>query len=515
MESEDPRPLQGFSLIVGSIALSLCTFMQVLDYSIANVSIPYIAGDLAVSNEDGTWVITMFAVGNAISLPLTGWFTKRYGSTRIMVLSTVLFTLFSIFCGMSVSINMLVFMRFMQGLVAGPLIPLSQSLLLMSFPKEKKNLGLALWNMVAIVGPITGPILGGWITFDYTWPWIFYINIPIGIICSLIIWSIYKDRETPTAKNPVDWMGIVLLAMGVSSLQIMLDKGEQYDWWSSPVIIALSVVSFISLVFLVIWELTDKHPILDLSLFRNRNFTLGTILTALSYMTLFGAIVLSPLWLQTNMGYTALLAGLAVSTMGIVPFFTVLLVAKLMNRLKLRFLVAFSFLLYAVTLFYLSGFDTSISFEKVAISRLYLGFGISCWLAPLTAITFAHFPTHKLNMGVGIFHFFRILMGGVGTSVFVTMWERRATYHHSNLIDRITPFDPLSRHTRSQLESVFTDKEAFGLIDSEAWCQAFMLSLNDVFWVGAWLFVLMMFGAFLFKKRKVKPISNDSVSSRS
>ena len=250
----------------------------------------------------------MFAVGNAIALPMTGWFATRFGSTRVMVLSTALFTFFSWMCGLSISINMLVIMRFIQGFVAGPLIPLSLSLLLMSFPKKKKNLGVALWNMVAVVGPIAGPILGGWITFDYKWPWIFYINIPIGIICCFLIWSVYKSRETPIKKFPVDWVGIALLAIGVSALQIFLDKGQEYDWWHSNMIRILTVISFISLVFLVIWELTDKNPIIDLRLFKNRNFSLGTFLTALSYMVLFGAIVLTPLWLQTNMGYTALWA---------------------------------------------------------------------------------------------------------------------------------------------------------------------------------------------------------------
>lgn len=508
MVVKEPEPLLGFQLVMGAIALSLCTFMQVLDYSIANVSIPYIAGDLAVSNENGTWVITMFAVGNAIALPLTGWFTERYGSTRIMVLSTALFTLFSILCGISFSINMLIFMRFVQGFVAGPLIPLSQSLLLMSFSRKKRNLGLALWNMVAIVGPIAGPILGGWITFDYSWPWIFYINIPIGIISCVVIWIIYKERETPVRKDSVDWVGIILLATGVSTLQIMLDKGQQYDWWHSNVIISLSVVSFISLIFLVIWEITSKNPIIDFLLFKNRNFALGTLLTSLSYMTLFGTIVLSPLWLQTNMGYTALLAGFAVSTVGIIPFFAVILVAKLMDKIKLRFLVAFCLFLFASSFFYFTCFDTSISFKKVAISRFYLGFAVSCYLAPLTALSFAYFPTHKLTMGTGIFHFFRILMGGVGTSFFVTMWERRAVHHHSNLVDNITFFNPLSKHAFSKLESVdFMKKQTFLFIDEEAWRQAFMLSLNDVFLVAAWLFLCMTCSAFFFKKRKITSIS--------
>lgn len=503
---EELKPLTGAPLFIGAIALSLCVFMQVLDYSIANVSIPYISGDLGVSNENGTWVITMFAVGNAIALPLTGWFTTRFGSTRVMVASTALFTFFSWLCGLSISINMIVTMRFIQGFVAGPLIPLSQSLLLTSFSKERRNLGLALWNMVAVVGPIAGPILGGWITFDYKWPWIFYINIPIGIICCIIIWILYKSRETPTKKLRVDWIGLALLAIGISALQILLDKGQQYDWWRSDTIRILTVVSIISLVFLVIWELTDKDPIIDFRLLKNRNFALGTLLTAVSYMTLFGAIVVSPLWLQTTMGYTALWAGLAVSTMGIAPFFTVLLVAKLMSKIRLKILVAISFLLYGASFFYFTRLDTTVSFEQVAMSRFYLGLGICTYLAPLTAISFAHFPASKLPMGQGIFHFFRIFLGGVGASTSVTLWQRRATHHHSNLVDTINPYNPVSKELFSKLDALnIRGQKALQVVDDMAWQQGFMLSLNDVFWVGMWCFVALFFIAFFFKKRKGLP----------
>ncbi len=337
------KPLEGITLFIGAIALSLCTFMQVLDTSIANVSIPYIAGDLAVSVTDGTWVITMFAVGNAISLPLTGWLTKRFGSIRVMFLSVLAFTIVSWLCGVSLNIKMLVGMRFMQGFVAGPLIPLSQSLMIMSFPKEKKNLALAIWNMVAIVGPIAGPILGGWITYNYSWPWIFFINVPVGIFCTLTIRGIYRNKETPIEKIKVDKIGIFLLAIAVFSLQIILDNGQELDWWRSNTIRILTMVSFLSFVFLFIWESFQKDPIFDLKMFRNRNYALGTILVSLSYMLLFGAIVLTPLWLQETMGYTAFLAGLAVSTMGVVPFFTVLIVAKLMNHIRLRYLIIASF----------------------------------------------------------------------------------------------------------------------------------------------------------------------------
>lgn len=499
---EEPRPLSGPLLIIGAIALSLCTFMQVLDISIANVAVPYIAGDLAISSQDGTWVITMFTVGNAISLPMTGWIASRFGHTRTMVAATFFFTLFSVLCGFSFSIEMLVLMRFIQGFVAGPLIPLSQSLLIMSFPKKGRNLGLAIWNMVVVVGPIAGPILGGWITYNYSWPWIFYINVPIGVLCCFVIWNIYQKRESKIKKLPIDWVGIILLAIGVSALQILLDKGQEYDWWNSSAIWSLTTISIISLSILVVWEFTSRHPIIDFRLFKNRNFALGTVLTALSYMVLFAAIVISPLMFQTYMGYTALLAGLAVSTMGIAPFFTVLLIAKLMNKISLRLLVATSFALYGATFFYFTTFDTSVTIGNIALSRFYLGFGICCFLAPLTALSFAHFPANKLAMGQGIFHFFRIFMGGVGASLSVTLWERRATHHHSNLVDSITPYNPVSKSLFSKLKGFNIEgQKALQVVDDMAWDQAFMLSLNDIFWISAWGFVILFFGAFFFKKK--------------
>lgn len=499
------KPLAGITLFIGAISLSLCTFMQVLDYSIANVSIPYIAGDLGVSVNDGTWVITMFAVGNAICLPLTGWFTRRFGSIRIMVISVLLFTILSWFCGLALNIQMLVISRFLQGFVAGPLIPLSQSLMIMSFPKEKKNLALAIWNMVAVVGPIAGPILGGYITYNYSWPWIFFINIPIGIFCTLAVRSIYKGKETPTEALRVDKVGIILLAFAVSALQIILDQGEQLDWWRSNLIWVLTVVSVVSFTFLIIWELTTNNPIIDLRMFKNRNFALGTAMTALSYMLLFGAIVISPLWLQEMMGYTAYLAGLAVSTMGIVPFFTVLIVAKLMDKVRLKYLVMLSFFIYGLAILHFTTFTTAVTFREVALSRLYFGIGICTWLAPLTAISFAHFPNNKLAMGQGMFHFFRILMGGVGTSIFVTFWGRRATHHHSNLVDSINPYNPISKELFVDLKRYgFQGKQALSLVDIEAWKQAYMLSTNDIFWVAGWSFFVFMFLALLFKKRSQK-----------
>ena len=293
-------PLKGGRLLLGTLGLSLATFMNVLDSSIANVSLPAIAGDFAVSPNQGTWVITSFAVSNAISLPLTGWLTQRFGMVRLFTLSIFLFVVASLLCGLAPNLGMLIFFRVIQGLVAGPMIPLSQSLLLQSYPKEKSGTALALWSMTTLVAPIAGPVLGGWITDNITWPWIFYINVPVGALAIVVTWSLYKDRETPTRKLPIDSIGLIALVIWVGAMQIMLDKGKELDWFASNFIVVLALIALIGFVFFLIWELGEEHPVVDLTLFTRRNFWVGTVALSLGYGVFFGNVVLLPLWLQQS-----------------------------------------------------------------------------------------------------------------------------------------------------------------------------------------------------------------------
>src|SRR5438270_8779619 len=273
MAAPGPKPLEGSALVVGTIALSLGTFMNVLDTSIANVSLSAIAGDLGVSPEQGTWVITSFAVANAISLPLTGWLTQRYGQVRLFTASVVLFVLASLACGLAPSIELLIVFRVIQGAVAGPMIPLSQSLLLSSYPKKNAGTALAMWAITTLVAPVVGPLLGGWITDNISWPWIFYINVPVGIVAAAVTWMLYRTRETATHKLPIDGVGLALLILWVGALQVMLDQGKDLDWFNSTAIVTLAGVAVVGFAVFLIWELTEEHPIVDLSLFRGRNFT--------------------------------------------------------------------------------------------------------------------------------------------------------------------------------------------------------------------------------------------------
>ncbi|HLX00763.1 MAG TPA: DHA2 family efflux MFS transporter permease subunit, partial [Trinickia sp.] len=305
-----PPPLQGAQLALATLAVALATFMNVLDTSIANVAIPTISGDLGVSVDEGTWVITVFAAANAVAIPLTGWLTQRIGQVKLFVGAILMFVLSSWMCGVAPSLPFLLASRVLQGVVAGPLIPLSQAILLGSYPKEKSSVALSLWAMTATVGPIAGPALGGWITDSYSWSWIFYINIPVGLFAAFTTWAIYRKRETPTKQPPIDVVGLGLLIAWVASLQIMLDKGKDLDWFSSPFIVGLGITALICFAFFLVWELTEEHPIVDLRLFSQRNFMGGTIAISVAYGVFFGNLVLLPQWMQEYLNYRSVDAGL-------------------------------------------------------------------------------------------------------------------------------------------------------------------------------------------------------------
>ena len=298
-----PAPLTGWQFALGTFAVALATFMNVLDSSIANVAIPTLSGDLGVSVDEGTWVITLFAAANAVAIPLTGWLTQRVGQVKLFVVAILLFVVASAVCGLAPNLPFLLVARVMQGAVAGPMVPLSQALLLGSFPKNKSSSALSLWAMTATVGPIAGPALGGWITDNYSWSWIFYVNVPVGLFAAAVIWALYRKRETPSRKLPVDKVGLMSLIVWVGSLQIMLDKGKDLDWFNSPVIWALTIVALVGFLFFLIWELTEAKPIVDLRLFKGRNFLGGTIAISIGYAIFFANLVILPTWIQEYLGY--------------------------------------------------------------------------------------------------------------------------------------------------------------------------------------------------------------------
>ncbi len=485
--------LRGSRLALLTVSLSLGIFMNVLDVSIANVAIPTIAGDLAVSPDNGTWVITSFAVSQAIMLPLTGWLAKQFGEVRLYLASTLLFTVTSVLCGLSLNLPMLIFFRVLQGAVSGPMIPLSQSILLANYPEEKKGFATGIWAMTAVVGPIFGPIMGGWITDNYTWPWIFYINVPVGIFSVVFTWITLTGRETKIQKTPIDVIGLILLIIGIGCLQILLDKGNDLDWFNSNVILTLGIVSFVSLCFLIVWEITDRAPIIDLTLFLGRNFCIGTIALTLGFLVYFSNVVIFPLWLQTQMGYTPTWAGLAAAPVGVLPFFLTPFVGYYMGKLDLRIIISAGFIVFALTSFWQSHFYTQVGFRQLIEPRFVQGLGITFFFTPLISIVISGLPAHRMASALGLANFCRILGGSFGTSLSVTTWDRRESFHHSRLVEYINAYNPTSTAAIQHAQSFgLNHKQSAGLLDQIITNQAFMLSTNDIFWLSGWVFIFLL-----------------------
>lgn len=485
MNQYEPFPAPILAIL--TLFLALATFMQVLDTTIANVSIPTIAGSLGVTPTKGTWIITAFAVSNAIAMPLTGWLAKRFGEVRLFVFSTGLFSLTSMLCGMAPTYQMLIIGRVFQGAVAAPMMPLSQSLLLSNYPAHKKGLALAFWSMTATIGPIAGPLLGGYITDNFTWPWIFYINVPIGLLSAFIVWEMLKNRETKVAKFPIDYVGLGLLIVGVGSLQIMLDKGNELDWFSSSTIITLCVITIVSISFFIVWELFDKHPVIDLMLFKSRNFTIGAISLSLGYTIFLGGGVVFPLWLQTQLGYTAFWAGFASATVGIFAFLFSPIIGANMHRLNLRVLVTIGFILFAISYYWMSDFTTEIDLFHASVPRLLMGAAISMFFVPLTAIILSQLNQAHTASAMGLVNFLRILGGGIGTSIAVTVWERWGNYHHAILTEQINMF---SQTTHFALVAIkHAALPPLPIINHLITKQAMTRSNDDILLVSAYAFI--------------------------
>ena len=487
------QPLQGRTLAVGTIALSLATFMNVLDTSIANVSIPSIAGDLGVSPDQGTWVITSFGVANAISLPLTGWLTRRYGQVRLFTTSVALFVLTSFLCALAPSLQTLILFRVLQGAVAGPMIPLSQSLLLASYPASRAGSALAMWAMTTLVAPVVGPVLGGWITDNISWPWIFYINVPVGVLAGIATWTIYRHRETPTQRLPIDAVGLGLLVIWVGALQVMLDQGKDLDWFASTTIVALALIAAIGFVLFLVWELTEQHPIVDLTLFRRRNYWTSTLAISLGYGAFFGSVVLLPLWLQQYMGYTATLAGLVLAPVGLLAIALTPIVGRTVQRVDPRIYVTLSFLTFALVNFMRARFDTDASFAALLVPTVIQGAALATFFVPLVSLSLSGLSADRVPAASGLLQFARITAGSFGTSIVTTLWDRRATLHHSQLVEHLTAGSPLASQELQRLQANGLGAgQSQDLLNRIVDQQAFMVSADDIFYASALLFLALI-----------------------
>jgi len=496
-------PLEGAARVWGTVALSAATFMNVLDSSIANVSLPAISGDLGVSTTQGTWVITSFAVANAIAVPLTGFMTQRFGQVRLFMASVILFMISSLLCGLAPNMTTLIAFRALQGFVAGPMIPLSQALLLSSYPRAKAGLAMAMWSMTTLVAPVMGPLLGGWITDNISWPWIFYINIPVGIVAAAITWALYHKRESATHKVPIDAVGLALLVLWVGSLQLMLDKGKELDWFHSAQIVTLAVVSVVGFAFFLVWELTDKHPVVDLSLFKRRNFWSGAVATAVAYGLFFGNVVLLPLWLQQWMGYTATQAGMIMAPVGLLAIFFSPVVGLTVAKIDPRRYATFSFLVFALVLWMRSNFNTQADFVTIIIPTIIQGIAMAFFFIPLVTITLSGLTPDRIPAASGLSNFLRITAGAMGTSITTTLWDNRATLHHAQLAETINQGNNAATSAMAGLNANgFGTDQVMGQINRLVDQQSYMLATNDIFYASAILFLLLIPLVWLARPQK-------------
>ncbi|SAK70372.1 EmrB/QacA family drug resistance transporter [Caballeronia catudaia] len=486
-------PLSGGKLVIGTIAVSLAVFMNVLDTSIANVSIPSISGDLGVSSDQGTWVITSFAVANAISVPLTGWLTQRIGQVKLFLGSIILFVIASWLCGLAPTLPFLLAARVLQGAVAGPMIPLSQTLLLASYPREKAPMALSMWSMTTLIAPVAGPVLGGWISDNISWPWIFYVNIPVGFAAAIATFAIFRDRDSAIRKAPIDTVGLGLLVVWVGSLQIMLDKGKDLDWFNSTTIVVLALIAVISFAFFIVWELTAEHPVVDLSLFELRNFTGGTIALSIGYGLYFGNLVLLPLWLQTDIGYTATNAGLVMAPVGLFAILLSPITGKFLPRTDPRYIATAAFLVFALCFWMRSRYTTGVDTWALTVPTLIQGIGMAGFFIPLVSITLSGLPGHRIPAASGLSNFVRIMCGGIGTSIFSTAWEHRSIVHHAQLIEGANAYNPVFANSMQQMGALgFSQEQARGLFNSMATQQAAQLGVNDMFYISAGILVALI-----------------------
>ena len=500
------------------VVVALAAFMEVLDTSIANVALPYMAGNLGASNDESTWVLTSYLVSNAIVLPISGWLASLFGRKRFFVVCIFLFTLASVFCGTAASLGMLLLFRVLQGAGGGGLQPMAQAILADVFPPQKRGLAFALYGITAIMAPTIGPTLGGWITDNYSWRWIFFINLPVGILAIFLVLRLVEDppylRRVKGAGVSVDYIGISLLALGVGALQILLDKGQEDDWFGSTFITNLVIISAVCLIGLVIWEWHHKTPIIDVHLFKSFNFAAANVMMFILGVLLFSSLVMMPQFLQTVLGYTAENAGLVLSGGGLVVLLGMPIVGTLTGKYPAKYIIAFGWLALAIGMYVSTlRLDTLISFRSAAVLRVWQAFGLGFLFVPITLAGYIGMPSEKANSVAGIINFMRNIGSSVGTSLVTTLLARRAQVHQLVLSQHTTPFDPslqnqvkaLSRQLVHSGASVAdAPKVAYGLLYRSLAGQAQTLAYIDTFMVLAIGASIMFLLSFLLRKNDPK-----------
>lgn len=482
-------------LVASTVMLPV--FIEVMDASVVNVSLPHIQGSLNAGLDEVTWVLTSYLVSNAIVIPITGWLAGIFGRKKYLIFSLALFTLSSLVCGGAPSLEVLIAARVVQGLAGGALQPLSQAILLETFPAAEHGMAMAVFGMGVVMAPITGPVVGGWITDHWSWREIFYINLPVGVLAvAMALLVIHDPPYVKRAKVHVDTWGLLLLCVGLGCLQIVLDKGEREDWFESSWIVGLSLVAAVSLILFVVVELRAQHPVVNLKVFADRSFWAGNLIMFLGFFSLFGTLVLLPLYLQKLMGYTALWAGLVLGPGGLASFMVMPVVGTLMRRgAPPRIFLGTGLCICSLAIRFMSDFNLQAGFWELSWPRVLLGLGMGMFFVPLTTATFAHIPKPQMGNATGIFNLLRNLGGSFGVAFATTTLTQRAQVHQSFLVEHVTPFDPefqarfgqITQWLRLHRPELSDPTAVLAMMYQEVLRQANMLAFNDAFWVLSWV----------------------------
>ncbi len=489
-------------------AVMMATFMEVLDTSVANVALPHISGNLSASTEEATWVLTSYLIANAIILPTTSWLTTVFGRKKFLITCIIIFTAASALCGAAANLNMLILARILQGAGGGALQPIAQSVLLESFPPIKRGAAMAVYGMGVVVAPIIGPTLGGWITDNYSWRWIFYINLPIGIAAAFMANAFVEDPPYLRNQKPgrIDYIGFSLMALGLAMLELTLDTGQQNDWFQSSVVTGYAITGGVALMFFVLWEIYTPEPIVNLRIFLNRNFAVGSVLIACMGMVLYGSTALLPLFLQTLLGYPALQSGLAVSPRGIGSVFSMFIVGRLVSKVDGRYLIIFGFSVLAYSTNMFTNLTLEIAESNIMVPMLISGFALGFVFVPLTTITMGTLSNEQISNASGIYNLMRNTGGSIGIAVTTAMLSRGAQIHQNYLSGYLNPYSPEFQQLLEQIKSGLgvnaTAQQASGVAYEMLVRQATVLSYIDNFRLLAFLCLLCAPAALLFKKVK-------------
>ncbi|MFH1139399.1 MAG: DHA2 family efflux MFS transporter permease subunit [Pseudomonadota bacterium] len=495
-----------------TISVMIPTLIEILDTTVVNVSLTHIQGSLSAGQEEVTWVLTSYLVSNAVVIPMSGWLADLLGRKRYLITSVILFTASSLLCGLAASLPQLVFFRVLQGIGGGGLQPMSMAILMEAYPPEERGMAMAIYGMGIVVGPLLGPVLGGFLTDYYSWRWIFYINLPIGVLAVFMCRSFIFDPPGRKGLGPgatIDYLGLILLCVGLGSLQIVLDKGQTEDWFSSNLILTLSVLSLASLALLVFWELRQKNPVLDLRVLKDRSFAAGNLVMFTGFFAFFSSIVLLPSFLQNLLGYTALQAGLVLGPSGILTLFLMPISGRLTQTVDPRRLLAAGLLVNAYALYYMSGFNLEIDFFSAALGRVIQGAGMPFFFVPLSMVTMAYVSNERMNRASAMFNLVRNLGGSFGVAFVTTLLARRTQFHYLRMAEHLTPYDASLNLGVESLQNVLVPKfgvmtdtahAAQAIIQGQMQRQAAALAFNDAFYFLGFLFLGLVLTLFITKR---------------